>query len=126
MAQVIPLLNNVPRQSLTVSLGGQESKLEVWWQPVLNSTPRQSLTVSLGGQESKLEVWWQPSDSAWYASLESPVGTPVASGRRLVKGGALIARQTDFVGDIYVQAVVLNAEEPALDAWGNTFQLVYA
>ena len=101
MAQTIPLLNGVPRQSLVVTLAGQESA-----------------NCSSGGN---------PSDAAWYASLESPIGTPIAASRRLAKGSALIAgRQTSFVGDLYVVTSALNAEEPALDAWGQSHVLVFS
>ena len=95
--------------------------------PLIPNVPRQSLVASLGGQETRLVVWWQPSDEAWYASLESPVDVPVISSRRLVTNGAVIGpRNTGFVGDLYVQATSQSTDEPGFNAWAETHALVYA
>lgn len=93
--------------------------------PMLD-TPRQTLILTLGGQEARLTVWWQPIDSGWYGSLESPPGRAIVTSRRINSGSGLIGQtRTPFVGDIFCVASGIGVGEPALHAWESTHTLVY-
>ena len=93
----------------------------------LRNVPRQRMTVRLGGQVVSLLVWRQPSDDSWYISMEYPVGVPMLSGRRLVLASFLIGNQPVlFTGDIVCLALsVSNVSEPGIAPWGNTHDLIY-
>ena len=56
----------------------------------LADADRQQFDVRLGARIARLTVWRQPSDGGWYISVERPVGTRLASGRRLVDEGAVL------------------------------------
>ena len=89
-------------------------------------TARQSLVVTLGGQEVKLTVWWQPSDGHWYGTLEVPPGVPVVKGRRLVLDAPMIdSPSVDFEGEIFLRRLLDTNDEPGNDAWDSTHTLTY-
>ena len=81
---------------------------------------RQSLIVRIGGQDCRVQVWWQPSSLAWFAGLEVPVNSALVSGKRLtVNGGILDRLQGVLPGNIVCRAIDEdNAErDPARDSW---------
>ena len=95
----------------------------------LIDTLRQSLIVRLDGVECRVHVWWQPTDQAWYASLEAPVNTYVARGRRLVVNGGLLDRVAGVVaGNVVCRAIGADDSslDPGRDAWArNTHGLIW-
>lgn len=87
---------------------------------------RQTFITILGAQEVRISLWWQPNDSAWYMTLEHPVGTPIVVGRRIMfESGILSGVSSDFVGNIHPRSLTEDASEPGLRAWGTTHILVY-
>ena len=89
-------------------------------------TARQSLVVTLGGQEVKLTVWWQPSDGHWYGTLEVPPGVPVVKGRRLVLDAPMVdSPSVGFRGEIYLRRLLDSDAEPGNEAWDSTHALTY-
>ena len=88
---------------------------------------RQRLVVRLGGVECRILVAYSPSQAAWYATVEAPVGTPIASGRRMTTDSGLLSRRRSPIGgDIAVRALgAVSAAEPGRMPWGTTHSLVY-
>ena len=88
----------------------------------LPSDDRFSLVVRLGGIECRLRVYWQPGSTGWYGDLEAPVGSPIASGRRLGLNTSLLAGSiSPIAGDIFVRNLgVTPPGEPGRNPWGGT------
>ena len=96
--------------------------------PVQPDEPRQALEFRVGSNAIKLSIWWQPSDRSWHASVESPVGAPVVTGRRIVLDSGLLASTPHSLpGDIYCRLHEHDIPnvEPLLGAWGVTHHLVW-
>ena len=92
--------------------------------PILN-IPRQTATVRLPGIDVRLTVWLQPDDG-WYLDVEAPVGTRIASGRRLVSDGdPLAGLVTPLAGNLNCESLTFDKREPLTDPWDNTHRLIY-
>ena len=79
---------------------------------------RQSIIVTLGEQDCRISVWWQPSDESWYGSLEVPTNTMIVSGRRLALGSGLLDRIGGVLpGNVVLRELGDTGAEPARDAW---------
>ena len=79
---------------------------------------RQSIIVTLGEQDCRISVWWQPSDESWYGSLEVPTNTMIVSGRRLALGSGLLDRIGGILpGNVVLRELGDTGAEPARDAW---------
>ena len=90
----------------------------------LTNDARSTFRTTLGGQNVRLRLWWQPTDAHWYLSLAWLDGRGIVSGVRLVAGGnALRGIVSDFVGSITVTG---EGGGPGRNAWGQTHRLVYA
>ena len=88
--------------------------------PLLN-IQKQVLRVNLDGQNTQLTVAYQPSDRGWYMTLEYPIGTVLAAGRRLTERSYLGSPAGEFRGDFHVDGA--GAYGPEM--WGNTHHLVW-
>ncbi len=83
------------------------------------------MVVSLGGQAMTLRVWWQPLSEAWYLSLETYAGSPVALGRQIASRSRLIGSPS-FQGEIVAVPLAREATSPiGRDAWEQTHRLLY-
>ena len=81
---------------------------------------RQSLILRLASRDTRLRVWYQPSDSAWYASLESPANSPAITSRKITTGTGLLDNLPDVLPGNFVCRAIdddSTASEPARDAW---------
>ena len=91
----------------------------------LTTDPRQSMMVSLGGQTVELRVWWQPLSEAWYLSLKTDAGIPIALGRQITSRSRLIGSPR-FLGEIVAAPLGREAGSCAgRDAWEGTHRLLY-
>lgn len=54
--------------------------------------PSQRVSAAIGAVELRLTVSRHPRDGNWYIDVESPAGTIIASGRRLVSGKSAVGR----------------------------------
>lgn len=99
--------------------------MAVYTIPIPVNRYRHHLAITLGGQPSRIDLYYHPSDRHWYINLESPAGVPVISGRRVVANTALIGSGlARFNGDIYL--VGPSDDEPGEAAFrDNVFTLVY-
>ena len=88
---------------------------------------RQTLIVTLGDQDCRVTVWWQPRDRAWYGSLEVPTNTPIVSGRRLALNAGLLDRVGGILsGNLVMRELGDTGDEPARDAFARpTHALMY-
>ena len=86
---------------------------------------RQSMTVSLGGQGVMLQVWWQPLTEAWYLSLETDAGIPIALGRQIASRSRLIGSPR-FLGEVVAVPLAReNGSAVGRNAWEGTHRLLY-
>ena len=91
----------------------------------LTTDPRQSMMVSLGGQTVELHVWWQPLSEAWYLSLLTDAGIPIALGRQIASRSRLIGTPR-FLGEIVAAPLGREAGSRAgRNAWEDTHKLLY-
>ena len=91
----------------------------------LTTDPRQSMMVSLGGQTVELRVWWQPLSEAWYLSLLTDAGIPIALGRQIASRSRLIGSPR-FLGEIVAAPLGREAGSSAgRNAWEDTHKLLY-
>ena len=91
----------------------------------LTTDARQSMTVSIGGRGVMLQVWWQPLTEAWYLSLETEAGIPIALGRQIASRSRLIGSPY-FGGDIVAAPLAREARAAiGRNAWEDTHRLVY-
>ena len=94
--------------------------------PVQN-VPNQTFVVRLGRQSTRFHIWRQSRDGGWYASIESPIGAQLVSGRRISIGQEL-GPLAGFRGSIVCAVppgVVADGSEPGANPWGVTHVLVY-
>ena len=92
--------------------------------PLLN-VDRQSLTTNVGSHIANITVWQQVSDGYWYASIEAPVGTPLASGRRINLDEPVIGQNPTLDGDFFCRSLSSLHNEPTDEPWDNTHVLLY-
>ena len=72
----------------------------------------------------RLSVTWHERSSGWYATLEYPPGTPLASNRRIALHVPILGDiPTALVGDIWCRS--RENDEPGEHAWAGSHQLVF-
>ena len=91
----------------------------------LIDAPRQTLTITLGGQSLHLVVWWQPLSSRWYLSVADLADAPIALGRQVAPLVRLV-RSPAFAGEIVaIPRRVDDQSDIGRRGWQNTHDLTY-
>lgn len=92
----------------------------------LIDTPRQRLTVVVFGLRVTMTIYWQPISLAWYFDCDMN-NQAVIRGRRIALDVNLTeyVQNDDYIGGIYCRSLTDGDDDPGLNAWGKTHQLVH-
>lgn len=96
--------------------------------PDPEKTPHATITVSLSGRSYQTLWLWNQRDRAWYFSLSTASGEPIALSVRVVLGAILNVGANRSVAPphpILVLDVTGDKREPTLTSLGKNVQVVY-